>query len=182
MQKFTNDLQSNYPIHFYKICGFGKTIERVEARVFITNNHMIKKLYEEYGIIPRREFPKYLLSIIPQELIKFFILGLFDGDGSFSAYSGTYGDKLNVTFGGCEELLAFINAFLVKNNIINVARNFSQRRKPQQRHKGKDGNWRSLPYAGIPQGMKILDYLYKDSPIYLDRKYQKYLSLPYHEK
>ena len=27
---------------------------------------------------------------------------------------------------------------------------------------------------------KFINYLYKDSPIYLDRKYQKYLELPYH--
>ena len=182
LQKFINDLQSDYPIHFYRTFGFDRKEEKTEARVFITNKHMTMKLYEEYGIVPRREFPSYLLSIIPQELIKFFILGLFDGDGSFTAYGGSYGDKLNVTFGGCEELLMFIDNFLVENNVINLARNSSQKRKFYQRHKEKDGSWRSLSYAGVSQGMKILNYLYKNSPIYLDRKYQKYLSLPYHRK
>lgn len=57
----------------------------------------------------------------------------------------------------------------------------SGQRRVAIRHKGKDGTWRSLRFAGKPQGMKILRYLYDNSPIYLERKYQKYLSIPYHQ-
>lgn len=142
---------------------------------------MCSLLYEEYGIIPRRYDTSKILSIIPKELERYFILGVFDADGSFCAYKGEYGEKMNVCFGGSAELLRFIENHLVENNIVLKADNESGERKLAIRHEGKDGTWRSLSFAGKRQGMKIVNYLYKDAVIYLDRKYQKYLNLPYHE-
>lgn len=107
-------------------------------------------------------------------------LAFFDADGSFVAYRGAYGQKMNITFGGSESLLHFIESHLTTNEIILKADTGSGQRKLHQRHEGKDGTWRTLNFAGKQQCMKIINYLYKDSPIYLDRKYQKYLDLPYH--
>ena len=177
IQHFINDLDSNYPIHFYKTVGFNKEIPSTEARVFITNNYMGSLLYETLGIVPYRKDANKVIEHIPKEFHKYFILGLFDADGSFTAYQRKdYGKKLNVTFGGSETLLNFIEKHLIENNIISP---YNEGRKLCQRHKNKDGVWRTLVFSGKIQGMKILDYLY-DSPIYLERKYKKYLELPYH--
>lgn len=181
VQKFLDCIESDYPVHLYKTTGYNHTDIIYEARAFITNKHMCSLLYEEYGVTPRRYDPTKLLTVIPKELERYFILGVFDGDGSFTSYYGSYGDKMNVCFGGSVELLRFIENHLVKNGIIFKANTESGERKVAIRHKGKDGTWRSLNFAGKRQGMKIVNYLYQDTPIYLDRKYQKYLNLPYHE-
>ncbi len=134
-------------------------------------------LYEELGLVPNRYDTSKMIAHIPKEFHKYFILGLFDADGSFSAYQNDeYGKKLNVVFGGSESLLRFIEQHLIENNIVESYKNG---RQLDQRHKDKDGTWLSLKFAGKIQGMKILNYLY-DSPIYLYRKYIKYLQIPYH--
>ena len=177
IQKFLNDLESNYPIHFYTSEGFNKTFANREARAFITSLYMGSFLYEELGLVPNRHDASKMITHIPKEFHKYFILGLFDADGSFSAYQNDgYGKKLNVAFGGSESLLRFIEQHLIENNIVETYKNG---RELQKRHEGRDGTWLSLKFAGKVQGMKILDYLY-DSSIYLDRKYQKYLDIPYH--
>lgn len=172
-------MESDYPIHFYKSSGFktDNTNEIIEARAFITNKRMCAFLYEDLGIKPYRHDASKLISHIPNELYKYFILGLFDADGSFSSYQKDYGKKMIVCFGGSESLLRFIETFLIENNIVE---NYQQGRKLEQRHKDRDGTWLSLKFSGVPQGMRILNYLY-NSPIYLDRKYEKYLKLPYHK-
>ena len=177
IQKFLDDLESNYPIHFYVSKGFDRTFTSREARAFITNLHMGSFLYEELGLVPNRHDASKMIAHIPKEFHKYFILGLFDADGSFSAYQKeSYGEKLNISFGGSESLLRFIEEHLIENNIVESYKNG---RELQQRHEGKDGTWLSLRFAGKVQGLKILDYLY-DSSIYLYRKYQKYLDIPYH--
>lgn len=177
MQKFLDDIKSNYPVRIYKTPGFSIGCEAKEARAFITNVHMCKFLYEDLGLIPRRNDASKMIKHIPQEFHKYFILGLFDADGSFNAYqSHSYGEKLNVLFGGSESLLRFIEQHLVDNNIAEFC---DGGRKLVQRYKGKDGKCLSLRFTGKLQGMRILNYLY-DSPIYLYREYAKYLELPYH--
>ena len=178
VQKFLDDIESDYPVHYYKTSGFND-YEIFEARAFITNLHMCSKLYEEYGIIPRRYDATNVISVIPEKLYRYFILGLFDADGSFTCYSGHYGDKMNVSFGGSEQLLRFIESTLVGQGVIDKAKTESGVRSLITRHKGKDGTWRTIAFPGIPQASKILNWLYKDSVIHLDRKYEKYLSVPY---
>lgn len=181
LQKFVNDLQSNYPIYKYKTVGFNGAEHSYESRVFITNKYMCGDLlYEKLGLIPNRHDPTAIINHIPKEFYRYFILGVFDGDGSFSEYSSLkYGDKINISFGGSQELLEFIEDYLIEQGVIEKVNTPSGRRKLYQRHEGRDGTWRTLCFAGIPQSSKILNFLYKDAVIYLDRKYQKYLDLSF---
>lgn len=174
VQKFLNDLESNYPVLFYNTAGFCSETPQKEARAFITNLHMGSLLYEQLKIIPNRWNPSEVIKHIPKKFHKYFILGVFDADGSFSFYYNKgINKKLNVTFGGSELLLRFIEQHLVDNRIINKS---EQRRKLFQRHKEKDGTWRTLTLSGTKQGAAVLQYLY-DSPIYLSRKYDKFLQI-----
>lgn len=170
--KFAQDLSSNYSIHFYKVGNQGFNTSKKEARLFITNKYMVSHLYENLGIIPNRYNPNDLIKNIPEQYHKAFIRGVFDGDGSFSFYlnKGKY-KKMNVAFGGSEELLRFIETHLNDNLLHNNVKH-----KLSRRHINGDGSWRTLVYAGCSQGMSIINYLYKDSTVYLDRKYEKYLN------
>lgn len=166
LEKFICDLSSNYPIHYYKCSN--STLS--EARLFICNQYLASYLYNDLSIIPRRYDPSKVISIIPKEYHRDFIRGAFDGDGSTTKYlnQGKY-KKAMTTFGGSEELLRFIEKHLDDNLLHNGVRH-----KFYQRHKGRDGVWKVLNYSGTIQAKKVLDYIYKDATIYLDRKYHKY--------
>lgn len=102
--------------------------------------------------------------------IRHFIRGYFDGDGHIGYWmykqskkddKGTGGMKYNFsitsTFAFCEWIMMIlasigVNSFIVKNK----------------------GNSYTLWVSGGIQIKKVLDYMYKDSTIYLERKHNKY--------
>ena len=69
---------------------------------------------------------------------------------------------LNINFIGTYNFLEGINSFFCKENKIR---------------KIKNKDIYEIHYGGNLQVKKFLDCLYKDSNIYLDRKYEKYLTL-----
>lgn len=169
--KLVKDLESNYPIHYYDVkSSLG---DMREARLFITNKYMVEKLYNEYGIVPNRTSIQKIVEHLPENLYRYFILGLFDGDGSFSFYYiyETH-RKMLLRFGGSEEVLRFVESILIKEQLVAPIQ-----RQLSRRHKDGDGTWRCLTLTGINNCTKILNWLYQDSPIYLERKYQKYLDI-----
>ena len=101
--------------------------------------------------------------------MRHFIRGYFDGDGCFSVIkrnnrknpnSKTY--QFNIT--GMEEPLSIIQQHLVDN--VGVIKNSLKRRKSTIAV--------TIHYSGRIVCKKILDYLYNDAIIYLQRKYNKY--------
>ena len=143
------------------------------TKSFITNKYMVEKLYNEYGIVPNRTSIQKIVEHLPENLYRYFILGLFDGDGSFSFYYiyETH-RKMSLKFGGSEEVLRFVESILIKEQLVAPIQ-----RQLSRRHKDGDGTWRCLTFTGINNCTKILNWLYQDSPIYLERKYQKYLNI-----
>ncbi len=169
--KLAKDLESNYPIHYYDVKSSLGDLR--EARLFITNKYMVEKLYNEYGIVPNRTSIQKIVEHLPENLYRYFILGLFDGDGSFSFYFiHETRRKMSLKFGGSEEVLRFIESILIKEQLVAP-----MQRQIARRHKDGDGTWRCLTFTGINNCIKILNWLYQDSPIYLERKYQKYLNI-----
>ena len=74
-----------------------------------------------------------------------------------------------MSFNCVENLSRFIESHFIENELIaNIDR------KLYRRHEERDGEMRTLMLSGVPQVNKILDYLYKDSEVFLDRKYLKY--------
>lgn len=177
LKKFTHCLESNHPIHTYKSNGFNGVGEWIEKRIFITNKHMGKILQEKYKLIPHREECEFV-NEIPDNLKRHFIRGVLDADGSFSDYytvdRGYNVYKINVYFSTYETLLEFIEKYFYDVGLSNT-----KVYKKYKRHKddSKDGYCRTLTYTGSIQAVNILNHLYKDATIYLDRKYKKYINL-----
>jgi hypothetical protein len=179
--KFVSDIEGNYPVHRYampKNNVFSNGKELFESRVFITNLHMGKTLQEKYGIIPNRSDCSKILNFLPEELYKHFIRGILDGDGTISFYvntdkQGGKTNKANLSFTTYESILEFIERYFYKIGLTET-----EYYKKYKRHKeeGKDGYCRTLSYSGIPQVTKLVNYLYEDANIYLDRKFEKYLN------
>lgn len=172
--KFNSDLNGKYTVKFYnQQTSFG---EYTEARLLITNQHFGKVLSEKYGIVPHRSDCSKILQSIPEYLIKHFIRGLVDADGSFTHYtiSGRCQeyDKFSLSIGTNEDILRKIESYLINNNLINDGS-----RKVYQRHDGKDGEYKTLQLSGRIQVVDVLNHIYKDATIYLNRKYKKYLDV-----
>lgn len=176
LRKFNECINGNYDINFYASHSlFG---DMIEARLLITNQYFGKTLVDKYGIVPYRQDCSKLLNQIPDNLMKHFIRGILDADGCFSKYNivehGYDVVKYNVSIGTNEDILKIIEKHLIEHKIVTP-----YERKLYKRHNedDKDGEYRSLNFSGKAQCLNILNYIYNNASIYLDRKYQKYLKI-----
>ena len=111
---------------------------------------------------------------VPRYLLNHFIRGIWDGDGSIGLYKRS---KNNQIF--CDVSLTSTEMFCVKLTSIIKELNVNT----SMTIKNKNKITRQLHINSIPQALRFLDWLYKDSTIYLSRKYSKYLEIKnYYEK
>lgn len=106
---------------------------------------------------------------IPEDLIRHFIRGYFDGDGSFTMYTVKSEDRprayLKVKFmidSKTTELITEIQKFLSKYN-INTNINYLKR----------DDMWR-IYTSSKKECIKLYHFLYDNSNFYLTRKFNKF--------
>lgn len=97
---------------------------------------------------------------VPEHLQRHFVRGYFDGDGCIST---CYQYQLN--FMGTLELLKGVQNVLVRE--LNFSRTKMAQRDLQV------NTW-TLHYSGRLQMKKFRDWLYADSLVHLDRKFQKF--------
>ena len=163
LDKITNLIQPTKPVQYVDTSASRKNIgfenSQNEYRLVIANKHISERLVElgcgkaktHNLIFPTEEQ-------VPSHLIRHFVRGYFDGDGSVS------GDKQKqFCFVGTIDFLLPLQQILVKEL------NFSKT-KLDRRHKDIDNNIRSLRYCGVNQCITFRDWLYKDATIYLERK------------
>ena len=114
------------------------------------------------GCVPKKslilEFPNS--KQVPVDLLRHFIRGYFDGDGWFTNTDSCF----QVGIIGTEN---FIKGFLdAVDNINKNCKIFNVHRE--------DGAKRYI-FGAYNDVLSFLNWIYKDSKIYLDRKYEKYL-------
>ena len=158
LEKFKVCLEANNVIRFYRNTYCSMTLCSI---------HLCDKL-AEYGLDQAKTYTLQL-PILDKSLMRHFIRGYFDGDGCFSVIkrndrknpnSKTY--QFNIT--GMKGPLSIIQQHLVDN--IGIIKNSLKRRKSTIAV--------TIHYSGRNVCKKILDYLYDDATIYLQRKYNKY--------
>lgn len=170
LEKFKVFLESNNPIHEYKDKGFGG--EYVSCRLMFSNMHMGKMLIEKYGLVPNRTDITKLQENISQELMRHFIRGVFDAEGSTAVYYHKEKHlKATSAFTSLKPLLEWIQDFLLENNITQSKTQLSKR------YKDRNASDATFSISGTRQVLKFLEWLYQDSAIHIERKYDKYLEL-----
>ena len=134
--------------------------EYKRCRWNVTNKHLWQQL-NSYGCTPNKsltlQFPN--ISIFSSNnLIRHFIRGYFDGDGSFSRYLHRTTVSPHIQIIGTPE---FLSKILEYSNISGRI--------------GKDKRWKNntnyIEYHK-EEGIKFINYIYNNSTIYLDRKYK----------
>jgi DNA-binding CsgD family transcriptional regulator len=149
----------NHLIKFAKFMSYEKNVKNDDyrCRFYVVNKHF-KQTLINLGVIPNKSliltFPNS--SQIPHNLVNHFIRGYYDGDGTILTKE-TSKVKLRVSLLGTE---SFLNSVL---NTIEIDKKLYQTTS--------NVKYFSLE---IKDSEKFLKFLYKDTTVYLDRKYDLY--------
>ena len=163
LDKVTSLIQPTKPLKYINTSNQRKNLgfenSQNQYRLIIANKHISQRLVElGCGKAKTHNLTFPTEEQVPSHLIRHFVRGYFDGDGSVS------GDKQKqFCFVGTIDFLLPLQQILVKEL------NFSKT-KLDRRHKDIDNNIRSLRYCGVNQCITFRDWLYKDATIYLERK------------
>lgn len=158
LNKFNRFMEHvNNNVHFGTSVCNGTCFTR--CRWLIRNRHLWETL-NSYGCTPNKtltlSFPNDQI-FQPEDLIKHFIRGYFDGDGCVSYSNKTHTRPCISLLGTKQMLNSILKVFVWTKALprkINKIYTFSTSGKT---------------------AMKILHYLYDDATVYLDRKYQRYI-------
>lgn len=161
LQKFAKSMNSNNPVLDYTNSQFNKDYSKIVLR----NEEICQDLIN-LGAVKNKslvlKFPKTLKT----NLIRHFIRGYFDGDGCIT-YINHKKRLVNVyqlkIVGTYEMLYELYNIFGLKSKF--------------EFDKTKEVNNYTLEFGGNRQVERVMDYMYEDSIIYLDRKYERYMML-----
>lgn len=126
-------------------------------------SHIMFDSLSRFGLFPRKSQTLQMPAWLEQHpLVSHFVRGYFDGGAS--VYFQTVKNVANkyIEFRGTTDFLESINR-VIKTNIDQ------QTRAEVHIHSGTG----SLKYSGNILVMKVADFMYKDSTIFLERKYNK---------
>lgn len=165
-------------LHLYKLCDSMDKERNVSHKIVKLNGKEFEAVrthfcsYEltmdliKLGCMPNKslklEFPN--INQVPKHLLKHFIRGYVDGDGCIGTYNGVVHLSFVGTTNFLNELVGVLNSNVENMGSIRL-------HKPDKRFKNDITT--SYSKTGI-KAVEVLDYLYKDATIYLDRKYEKY--------
>lgn len=141
-------------------CSVPKKPHHKRQKVFTVNS---EKIFDDLGklfVIPRKTFVSRFPYQINENLYRYLIKGLSDGDGCITKSVKNYRWALDGTY----ELLNFIKIYL--KNELQIHSSLSKLKNIYQ-----------LNINGNLQVFKFLKWMYQDSTIHFDRKYQKFLDL-----
>lgn len=163
LEKFKKDINATNPIKEYR--GSGYNPDGMFSKIMLTSQKTVDDL-KKHGCIEHKsltlKFPE-----IREDLLPHFIRGYFDGDGSLNKSKGYKGKcEYSVQFTGTKEFLEKLMEIFNKNLKLYYHNNAYE-----------------LTIGGSEQVKRITKYMYENSTVYLDRKYEKYLEmLKYVEK
>ncbi|UCD03924.1 MAG: hypothetical protein JSW73_05300 [Candidatus Woesearchaeota archaeon] len=147
-------LNSKYPLIYNK--------KRRSVLLCLSSKKLYSDLYA-LGLRERKKFSYSPIKEIKEELTRHFIRGYFDGDGWITK------DKKDDWFFGIAGYKELLQLF---ENYLRINCNLNKREKPIT--KIKNTTIYQLTIGGNLQVMKIRDFLYSNSNIFLKRKKNKF--------
>jgi hypothetical protein len=154
--KLKEFFKTNKPIYYYDSKRKYKDGYTVTPEVkFNIHSSLIFDSICSYGIGPRKTFN---MEFCEDVVNRHFFRGLFDGDGSI--YSNNNGKNLAISLNGIDSVLTVFKNFIEKKTEINL-KIYPNKSICRVRAYGE-------------KALNILDLLYDNSNIYLDRKMELY--------
>jgi hypothetical protein len=166
LETFKNYINSNKPLGFIngkKILGFnhpeGKEYIRKNQHILVINSKKIKNRLSELGLSSNKsltiKFPKF----IKNENMNHFVRGYFDGDGGIHVQAK---NKWEISIAGNKEFCEDLSLLLISKNINSKC------------SKHSFGNVWYVRIYGRLNCIDFYNYLYKNSNVYLIRKFSKF--------
>jgi len=147
-------------VKFRKALGIRKmvTVDDVRCRIGVRSTQLAEDL-AKLGCVPKKSLILKFPENLPSHLVRHFSRGYFDGDGSL----GNYHSAAFMLIGTNDFLLKFIEY-----------NNFPEKKKDLPGDKRYQNPFtKYLQYSG-KNAANVIKYLYKDSTVFLDRKYKIY--------
>lgn len=167
IEKLLACLESTHKIHTYTVTS-GYKIGTLYSRVLIPNQHLVETMHK-YNIRPDKT-TTFKPVDVPHAFRRDYIRGMFDGDGCITAITANKNvPQYSCEFLGTDATLDYITQCLMDEEII-THKYYYDRRKPGQ-------PVAAFKLGGNNMAYKAATYLYKDSNMYLDRKYKRYQDL-----
>ena len=119
----------------------------------------------KHGAFPNKSLTLEFPEDVPNDLIRHFIRGYFDGDGNLSKKEDRC--TLISTEDFCEKLSIILKNVLGINSSVMYC------------HDKKDKPTRTFQIAGKHQVKKFLDWIYDDAELFIERKHDLYIQKYY---
>jgi intein/homing endonuclease len=154
LEKLQQYLQTKKPIYHYN---------KTKSVMFTFGNKHIFDNVLKFGLTTNKSLTLKFPNNIPDRMVNHFIRGYFDGDGCVSSINRKRTNSLRINIVGTFEFLTDLQRYVSSKTGIS--------------HKKislitKNKNTYQLNYKGKNDIMKIKDFLYYNSNIHLDRKYE----------
>lgn len=130
------------------------------CKLYINSKKLCLNL-KKFDIVPEKTGKEKFLNL-SNELMPHFIRGFFDGDGSVWKHN----NRIHVSFTGNKDFLEDLMNYLYKEKIIDNKYIISEY---------ENKNVCDFKFAKTKSIKNFFDYIYKDSTIHLERKYNKFL-------
>ena len=167
LDKMRDVFETNAPIrakHGFKIKGTNYQGSPV-ARFEITSAYLSNRLCE-LGVLPNKTYILKFPNFIKENLLRHFVRGYFDGDGSITIGKR---NRPKICIASTVEFLRGIKDYCDSQGWNTFI--YSK--------KGCDKSFGTLEAQSKETVKNFLDWIYKDSNIYCERKYQRYYSYYY---
>ena len=131
-------------------------------RLIVNNKYLCERLMM-LGVLPRKSLTVQFPQFIPSDYLRHFIRGVIDGDGTVYYLNRKRSPYFSIRiYSGSEEFITGIKKEI--KNTIGVDANI---------RKGKNANIYGVEYT-CARGKMLANYIYKNSTIFLERKYLPY--------
>lgn len=167
-------LQDIYILEYFKKeLGLSKKIGiyKNSAKLTIQNFNCYNDLVN-LGMVENKSHSEYTIPNIPEEFINSFILGYFDGDGCITLKKS-----------GAVVVSICGNSKVFFEDLQNILKKYGIETRLNCETKRRVNPLYILYLKGRPNQLRFMDFIYKDCPIYLKRKKEKFDEMPktYHQ-
>lgn len=168
--KLQNALQSTHPVKDITQYPNQEFIKKpsIEMSVLVIRSREMSIDLIRHGVVPQKTFLLQWPTFLPDELLRHYTRGYFDGDGSCTVRrQGKNGAYPNIEFSVISNhlFLTGMQDFLVRTCQLNLTK---LKELPTRRKETK-----ILRYGGNRQVARIAHLLYDGASIYLERKFEK---------
>lgn len=173
LEKMRIELKSEKPLEYINYVNkdnFGYHYKN-QYRLLFFSKYLCKSLINK-GVMPNKSLKLKFPSFLNKSLIKHFIRGYFDGDGSFCFYNANNGHQnYTITFTSTQNFCEGLQNFIINELNIPCGNIYDA--------SCHNGITKVLSFSGKNQTKTFLDWLYSDADMYLKRKYNKYIKAFY---